>query len=186
MLAPSAVLNGVPKALVVWLLDGPNELPPDAPPNKPPPEAVPVPKPVLLGPNKLPEVLLLLVVPNPPKVFDAPAVGVLLVPNILPLLVVLVPKPVLLPPKGLAAGALLPKPEPEYNPVVSTESSKSFRHRHLWHRSVPRPSQMNVNHLQVTVREKQKDEKSLQVRKSRGFEDIRSQSNIERGASKNF
>ena len=118
------MLNGFPKALVVWLLDGPNELPPDPPPNKLPPEAAPVPKPGLLGPNKLPEVLLLFVPPNPPKVFDAPAVGVLFVPNILPLLVVLVPKPVLLPPKGLAAVALLPKPEPLYNSVVSSESGK--------------------------------------------------------------
>lgn len=122
MFAPSAELNGFPKALVVWLLDAPKEFPPDPPPNKLPLEVFPDPKAGLLDPaNKLPEVLLLFVPPKPPKAFDVPAVAVLL-PNILPLLAGLVPKAVLLPPKGLVAVVLAPNPEPEENFMVSGES----------------------------------------------------------------
>lgn len=119
MFVPSAELSEDPKALVGWLLDVPKALVPDTPPNKLPLEVFPVPKAGLLGaPNKLPELLLLLlllllfVLPKPPKGFEAPAVDVLLVPNIPPLLVVLVPKAVLLPPKGLFAVVLAPNPDP--------------------------------------------------------------------------
>jgi len=117
LLGPRAELRGAPKVLVAWFDCDPK---PDPLPNKPPPEepCVPPKAGLLAAPKSPPDVLPVLLPPNPPKV-EVLALGVVL--NNPPLEVAPVPKAGLLAPKGVEFEPVVPNVEPERSIVVSDE-----------------------------------------------------------------